>query len=153
MPEDCTCYKALPVDCPVETHKTPYCPKCGEYVPMLLNETARAEHDCGRMTPESGLPLGVCVCPCCGSYGIGRLACYGPPEHEHEHAFRLPPHELVGDKHASSSEVSLHNALLEINSDWSDWGEAEALKRVLKIADEALAGRPNYPLGIVEDRG
>ena len=43
-------------------------------------------------------------------------------------------------------EVDLHNALLEINMDWSDWGEAEALKRVLQIADDALWGRPQYPL-------
>lgn len=41
----------------------------------------------------------------------------------------------------------LHNALLEIASDWSDWDEAAALKRILQIADDALKGRPDYPLG------
>jgi hypothetical protein len=45
-----------------------------------------------------------------------------------------------------SADADLHNALLEINSDWSDWGEADALKRVLQIAADALRGRPEWPL-------
>lgn len=47
---------------------------------------------------------------------------------------------------APSAEAKLHNALLEINSDWSDWSEADALKRVLQIAEDALVGRPEWPL-------
>ena len=50
------------------------------------------------------------------------------------------------ERPGSSVEVDLHNALLEINMDWSDWGEAEALARVLQIADDALKGRPQYSL-------
>jgi hypothetical protein len=51
------------------------------------------------------------------------------------------------------AEAHLHNALLEINSDWSDWGEAEALERVLQIAADALKGRPEHYLPVQAGNG
>lgn len=56
----------------------------------------------------------------------------------------LQPDAVVLRVVDSPSEAPLHNALLEIQSDWSDWNEADALKRVLQIADDALKGRPDH---------
>jgi hypothetical protein len=69
-----------------------------------------------------------------------------------------PPSEStpIPDPRVGAAEAHLHNALLEINLDWSDWDEEAALKRVLQIAEDALKGRPDYPLeaaGAVQPEG
>ena len=66
-----------------------------------------------------------------------------------EHVPVVPKSRL---KRAESAEARLHNVLLEINSDWSDWDEIAALKRVLQIAEDALKGRPDYYLDIPDDQ-
>jgi hypothetical protein len=54
--------------------------------------------------------------------------------------------ETVEKTPVDAELARLHNALLEIRSDWSDFAEAEALELVLGIADAAFQGRPEYPL-------
>jgi hypothetical protein len=72
---------------------TSTCPKCGEYMPLTLDETRRIHH-CHR-TPPIDLPHGICVCPVCGGYAPFRAGCWGTKEDPHPHAYMRPIHEVV----------------------------------------------------------
>lgn len=72
-----------------------YCPRCGSYQPMRLNESGRLSCKCDRTPPIGDVPVNVFACPMCGGHGSSRLGCWGSQKYPHKHCYMKPVYELV----------------------------------------------------------